>query len=139
MCAAASIVCRSVLQLAGVLGARQFAEFVRLGGAMLLRAAPPRGARADLSPSGWIAASRAQRSPELYAYFERVCHFALSVDLDDVLYPEIVETTKNMFRYGAPGIVEGGCAALTGELERRVRRGWRRAAAGARRARHRAG
>jgi len=25
-----------------------------------------------------------------------------------------------MFRYGAPGIVEGGCAALTGELERRV-------------------
>ena len=44
-------------------------------------------------------------SPELYAYFERVCHFALSVDLDDVLYPEIVETTKNMFRYGAPGMV----------------------------------
>jgi phytoene dehydrogenase-like protein len=37
-----------------------------------------------------------------------------------VLYPEIVETTKNMFRYGAPGIVDGGCAALTGELERRV-------------------
>ncbi len=35
-------------------------------------------------------------------------------------YPEIVETTKNMFRYGPPGIVEGGCAALTGELERRV-------------------
>jgi phytoene dehydrogenase-like protein len=61
------------------------------------------------------------RSPELYAYFERVCHFALSVDLEDVLYPEIVETTKNMFRYGAPGIVDGGCAALTGELERQVR------------------
>jgi phytoene dehydrogenase-like protein len=61
------------------------------------------------------------RSPQLYAYFERVCHFALSVDLDDVLYPEIVETTKNMFRYGPPGIVDGGCAALTGELERRVR------------------
>ncbi|HLY32718.1 MAG TPA: FAD-dependent oxidoreductase, partial [Ktedonobacterales bacterium] len=61
-----------------------------------------------------------QTSPELYAYFERVCHFALSVDLDDVTYPEIVETTKNMFRYGAPGIIEGGCAALTGELERRI-------------------
>jgi phytoene dehydrogenase-like protein len=25
-----------------------------------------------------------------------------------------------MFRYGAPGIVEGGCGALTGELERRI-------------------
>ena len=62
-----------------------------------------------------------RRSPELYAYFERVCHFALSVDLEDVLYPEIVETTKNMFRYGAPGIVDGGCATLTRELERRVR------------------
>ena len=62
-----------------------------------------------------------RRSPELYAYFERVCHFALSVDLEDILYPEIVETTKNMFRYGAPGIVDGGCASLTRELERRVR------------------
>ncbi len=112
-------VCRSVLQLAGVLGARQFAEFVRLGYAMLLRQPTP--AERTQTYREWLDAriSRAA-SPELYAYFERVCHFALSVDLDDVLYPEIVETTKNMFRYGAPGIVEGGCAALTGELERRV-------------------
>ena len=112
-------VCRSVLQLAGVLGARQFAEFVRLGYAMLLR--PPSPTEQTQTYRQWLdqRISRAA-SPELYAYFERVCHFALSVDLDDVLYPEIVETTKNMFRYGAPGIVEGGCAALTGELERRV-------------------
>jgi phytoene dehydrogenase-like protein len=112
-------VCRSVLQLAGVLGPRQFAEFVRLGYAMLLRA--PRPDERQQTYREWLdqRISRA-RSPELYAYFERVCHFALSVDLDDVSYPEIVETTKNMFRYGAPGIVEGGCAALTGELERRV-------------------
>lgn len=113
------LVCRSVLQLAGVLGARQFAQFVRLGGAMLLRQPHPEE-RAQ-TYRDWLdqRISRAT-SPELYAYFERVCHFALSVDLDDVLYPEIVETTKNMFRYGAPGIVDGGCAALTGELERRV-------------------
>ncbi|HUY75263.1 MAG TPA: FAD-dependent oxidoreductase [Ktedonobacterales bacterium] len=112
-------VCRSVLQLAGVLGVRQFAEFVRLGYAMLLRQPTP--AEQTQTYREWLD-SRISRaaSPELYAYFERVCHFALSVDLDDVLYPEIVETTKNMFRYGAPGIVEGGCAALTGELERRV-------------------
>ena len=113
------IVTRSVLQLASVLGARQFAQFVQLGYAMLLR--EPRPDERAQTYRQWLdqRISRAT-SPELYAYFERVCHFALSVDLDDVLYPEIVETTKNMFRYGAPGIVEGGCAALTGELERRV-------------------
>jgi phytoene dehydrogenase-like protein len=112
--------CRSVLQLAGVFGPRQFAQFVRLGYEMLLR--PPRPEERTLTYREWLdqRISRA-RSPELYAYFERICHFALSVDLDDVLYPEIVETTKNMFRYGAPGIVDGGCAALTGELEQRVR------------------
>ena len=112
-------VCRSVLQLAGVLGPRQFAEFVRLGGAMLLRQPLPE--ERGQTYREWLDRRISRdRSPELYPYFERVCHFALSVDLDDVLYPEIVETTKNMFRYGAPGIVEGGCAALTGELERRV-------------------
>ena len=112
-------VCRSVLQLAGVLGPRQFAEFLRLGYAMLLRA--PTMTESNLTYRDWLdqRISRAT-SPELYRYFERVCHFALSVDLDDVTYAEIVETTKNMFRYGAPGIVDGGCAALTGELERRV-------------------
>ena len=113
-------VCRSVLQLAAVLGLRQFAQFVRLGAEMLLR--EPRLDERAQTYRHWLE-HRISRStsPELYAYFERVCHFALSVDLDDVLYPEIVEGTKNMFRYGAPGIVDGGCAALTGELERRIR------------------
>jgi phytoene dehydrogenase-like protein len=115
-------VCRSVLQLAGVLGARQFAEFVRLGWAMLLKTPTP--VEAGQTYREWLDRRISpERSLELYRYFERVCHFALSVDLEDVSYPEIVETTKNMFRYGAPGIVDGGCAALIGELERRVRCG----------------
>jgi phytoene dehydrogenase-like protein len=115
-------ICRSVLQLAAVLGPRQFAEFVRLGWAMLLREPTP--AESGQTYREWLDQRISPaRSPELYRYFERVCHFALSVDLDEVSYPEIVETTKNMFRYGAPGIVDGGCAALTGELERRVRCG----------------
>jgi phytoene dehydrogenase-like protein len=115
-------VCRSVLQLAGVLGARQFAEFVRLGWAMLLKTPTPAEARQTYRE--WLDQRiSSDHSLELYRYFERVCHFALSVDLEDVSYPEIVETTKNMFRYGAPGIVDGGCAALIGELERRVRCG----------------
>jgi phytoene dehydrogenase-like protein len=111
--------CRSLLQLAAVLGPRQFAELLRLGAPMLLRR--PRPDEAALSYQDWLLRriSRA-RSPDLYAFFERMCHFALSVDLADVAYPEVVEVTKNMLRYGAPGVVEGGCAALTGELERRI-------------------
>jgi phytoene dehydrogenase-like protein len=113
------IVTRSVLQLANVLGPRQFGQFARLGYEMLLR--EPQPSERQQTYRQWLDQRISREvSPELYAYFERVCHFALSVDLDDVLYPEIVETTKNMFRYGAPGIVEGGCAALTGELEGRV-------------------
>ncbi len=113
-------VCRSVLQLAHVLGPRQFTQLVRLGGEMLLYRT--RAADRALSFRDWLLRRiERERSPELYAYFERICHFALSADLADVSYPEVVETTKNMLRYGAPGIVDGGCAAVTGELERRVR------------------
>jgi phytoene dehydrogenase-like protein len=112
-------VCRSVLQLAGVLGPRQFAQLFRLGGEMLFT--HPSAEERGQSFAAWLERRIARRrSPELYAYFERMAHFALSVDLPDVAYPEIVEITKNMLRYGAPGIVDGGCAALTGELERRV-------------------
>ncbi len=113
-------VCRSVLQLAGVLGPRQFGQFVKLGAEMLLGNATAKGPQETYRE--WLDQRISRRSsPELYAYFERVCHFALSVDLEDVPYPEIVETTKNMFRYGATGIVEGGCAALTSALEREVK------------------
>ena len=112
--------CRSILQLAGVLGPRQFAELCRLGGAMFLRS--PRPEERALTFRQWLdRRADEKRSPELYAFFARVCHFTLSVDLADVPYTEVVEITKNMLRYGPPGIVDGGCAALTGELERRVR------------------
>lgn len=113
---------RSVLQFASVFGPRQFGEFVRLGYEMLLR--QPRPNERMRTYRDWLneRISR-ERSPQLYTFFERVCHFTLSVDLEDVLYPEIVEATKNMFRYGPPGIAEGGCAAITGELERRVLQG----------------
>jgi phytoene dehydrogenase-like protein len=112
-------VCHSLLQLAGVFGPRQFAQFVRIGAAMLLRA--PRSDECALTFKAWLERRISRRdSPELYAYFERMAHFALSVDLAQLSYPETVETTKNMLRYGPPGVVEGGCAAITGALERRV-------------------
>jgi phytoene dehydrogenase-like protein len=112
-------VCRSILQLAGVLGPRQFAELCRLAAPMLLRA--PRSSERTQTFAQWLSLrSMRARSPDLYAYFERICHFALSVDQADVSYSEICEITRNMLRYGAPGVAEGGCAAVTGELERRV-------------------
>jgi phytoene dehydrogenase-like protein len=114
-------VCRSILQLAAVLGPRQFAELVRLGLRILTYRERP-GDRAQTFQDWVLRRISRERSPELYAYFERLCHFALSVDLADISYPEVVEITKNMLRYGAPGVVDGGCAAVTGELEARIRR-----------------
>jgi phytoene dehydrogenase-like protein len=112
-------VTRSMLQLAQVFGPRQFAQTLQLAAAMLLR--QPRPDECDLSYREWLdrRISR-QSSPELYAFFERICHFSFSIGLDDITYGEVIETMKNMFRYGPPGIVDGGCAALTGALERRV-------------------
>jgi phytoene dehydrogenase-like protein len=114
-------VCRSILQLAAVLGPRQFAELVRLGLRILTYRERP-GDRQQSFQEWVLRRISRERSPELYAYFERLCHFALSVDLADISYPEVVEITKNMLRYGAPGVVDGGCAAVTGELEARIRR-----------------
>ena len=112
-------VTRSMLQLAQVFGPRQFAQTLQLAAAMLLR--QPRPDERDLTYREWLDRRITRTSsPELYAFFERICHFSVSIDLDDITYGEVVETMKNMFRYGPPGIVDGGCAALTGELERRV-------------------
>jgi phytoene dehydrogenase-like protein len=112
-------VTRSMLQLAQVFGPRQFAQTLQLAVAMLLR--QPRPDERDLTYREWLDRRITRKSsPELYAFFERICHFSVSIDLDDITYGEVVETMKNMFRYGPPGIVDGGCAALTGELERRV-------------------
>ena len=112
-------VTRSMLQLAQVFGPRQFAQTLQLAAAMLLR--QPRPDERDLTYREWLERLITRKSsPELYAFFERICHFSVSIDLDDITYGEVIETMKNMFRYGPPGIVDGGCAALTGELERRV-------------------
>ncbi|MGH2509477.1 MAG: hypothetical protein ACRDHZ_19035, partial [Ktedonobacteraceae bacterium] len=60
------------------------------------------------------------RNPVLVAFFTSVSRFCLSLDLHQVTTEEVMRTTKHMFRFGAPGILEGGCGSLTGELERRV-------------------
>ncbi|HEY7348390.1 MAG TPA: FAD-dependent oxidoreductase [Ktedonobacterales bacterium] len=114
-------VCRSLLGVASFLGPRQFTRFVLLGPTLMARRLP--ADERDLPFTDWLKKYHVTptSSPELYAFFERISHFALSVPLEEISALEVAETTKNMFRYGPPGIVEGGCAAVTGELERRVR------------------
>ncbi|HEV2580404.1 MAG TPA: hypothetical protein VGT44_06080, partial [Ktedonobacteraceae bacterium] len=93
--------------------------FARVGYLMFLRPIPAH--ERALPFDQWLARHiNTERNPELVAFFERISRFALSLELRQVSTDEVVRTTKNMFRYGAPGIVEGGCAALTTELQRRV-------------------
>ncbi len=114
-------VCRSLLGVASFLGPGQFARFVLLGPTLMARRLP--SDERDLPFTAWLKKYHVTptSAPELYAFFERISHFALSVPLEQISAQEVAETTKNMFRYGPPGIVDGGCAAVTGELERRVR------------------
>lgn len=110
---------RGILGVFKVFGPRQFFWFTRLGYLMFFRPLPPH--ERDLPFDQWLARHiDVKRSPELRAFFERISRFALSLELHQVSAAEAITTTKNMLRYGAPGIVEGGCAALTGELQRRI-------------------
>src|SRR5947209_15746686 len=110
---------RGLLGVFKVLGPRQFFWCTRIGYLILFRQLPSH--ERDLPFSTWLARYiDVKRNPELVAIFECISRFALSLELNQVSTSEVISTTKNMFRYGAPGIVEGGCAALTGELEKRV-------------------
>lgn len=110
---------RGLLGTFKVFGLRQFFWFTRVGYLMFFR--PLLAHERDLPFDAWLARHiNVQRNPELVAFFASISRFALSLELHQVTAAEVVRTTKHMFRFGAPGIVEGGCGALTGELERRV-------------------
>ncbi len=101
------------------LGPRQFALLVSLGYQMFLRTLPQH--ELVLPYSVWLKQHiDIAKSPQLVAFFERVSRFALSLELSQVSTAEVVEITKNMFRYGAPAIVRGGCGGLTQALEQHV-------------------
>jgi len=110
---------RGLLGVFKIFGPRQFFWFTRVGYLMFLRGLP--ALERDLPFSLWLERHiDVQRNPELRAFFQRISRFALSLELDQVSTSEVIETTKNMFSYGAPGIVEGGCGALSGALERHI-------------------
>jgi phytoene dehydrogenase-like protein len=110
---------RGLLGIFKVLGSRQFFWFTYIGYLMFLRRLPA-GER-NLPFNQWLERHiDVMRNCELVAFFERISRFALSLELHQVSTEEVIKTTKNMLLFGAPGIVEGGCSALTREIERRV-------------------
>ena len=108
---------RGVLGTLKVFGPRQFFWFLRVGYLMFFHRLPaPERARPF---DEWLARHiDVRRNPELRAFFERISRFALSLELSQVSTGEVIRTTKNMFRFGAPAIVQGGCGALTADLQR---------------------
>lgn len=102
-----------------IFGPRQFFWFTRVGYLMFFRPLP--ADERNLSFRAWLERHiNVKRNPQLAAFFERIARFALSLELDEVSTAEVIAMTKNMFSYGAPGIVEGGCGALSAALERRI-------------------
>jgi phytoene dehydrogenase-like protein len=102
------------------LGPYQFFWFLRLGYLMFFR--PVSFEEQHLAFDVWLKRHiPVQRNPELVAFFASIARFALSLELHQVSTGEVVRTTKNMFRYGAPAIVQGGCGELTRRLEQHIR------------------
>lgn len=110
---------RGVLGVLKVFGPREFFWFTRAGYLMFFKPLPE---NERLLPFNvWLERHiDVRRNPELLAFFASISRFALSLELHQVTTEEVIRTTKHMFRFGAPGILEGGCGALTGELERCV-------------------
>lgn len=111
---------RGLLGVYRVFGPRQFLWFTRVGYLMFLRPLP--AAERQLPFATWLDRYiDMQRNPELVAFFTSISRFALSLELHQVTTEEVIRTTKHMLRFGAPGILRGGCGALTSELEHRLR------------------
>jgi phytoene dehydrogenase-like protein len=111
---------RGLLGMYRVLGPRQFFRFVRVGYLMFFKKLP--AAERTLPFDVWLARHvNIQRNRELLAFFASLSRFALSLELHQITTAEVIRTTKHMFRFGAPGILQGGCGALTHELEQLVR------------------
>ncbi len=110
---------RGILGTLKVFGPRQSFWFTRVGYLMLFHRLP--ASERAMPFDQWLARQvNVERNPELRAFFERISRFALSLELHQVSTDEVIRTTKNMFRFGAPGIVQGGCGALTAELQRSI-------------------
>jgi phytoene dehydrogenase-like protein len=108
-----------ILGLFKVFGPRQFFWFIRIGYLMFFRRLPRE--QRGLPFDKWLEHHiDVNRNCELTAFFTSISRFALSLELHQVSAEEVIKTTKHMFRFGPPAIVEGGCGALSKELEQCV-------------------
>ncbi len=111
----------SLLSIWKVFGARNIGHMLQLGYAMVLPQQKPE--ENSITFAEWLDQQNISREkhPEIVLFFERISHFALSADLDQVSYLEIRKTFIQMLRYGPPGIVHGGCKSVADALEAFVR------------------
>ena len=110
---------RGLLGVLRFLGPRQSWWFLRLGYLMFFRPLPEQ--ERGLPFDQWLERHiNVKRNPQLVAFFQSISRFALSLELSQVSTVEVVRTTKNMFRFGAPAIVQGGCGQLTAQLTQTI-------------------
>ncbi len=110
---------RGLLGVARFLGPMQFCWFLRLGYLMFFHTLPRK--ERSMPFDVWLERHiPVERNPQLVSFFTAISRFALSLELSQVSTAEVVRITKNMFRYGAPAIVQGGCGELSRSLEQHV-------------------
>jgi phytoene dehydrogenase-like protein len=110
---------RGLLGILRFLGPRQSWWFLRMGYLMFIRPLPEQ--ERNLPFNLWLERHiNVKRNAQLVAFFQSISRFALSLELSQVSTGEVIQTTKNMLRFGAPGIVQGGCGELTHQLTQMV-------------------
>ncbi len=109
-----------LLAVTKFLAPTQIFWFLRAGWLMFFRPLPEH--ERALPFSLWLERHvPVKRTPQLVAFFASISRFALSLELHQVSTAEVVRITKNMLRFGAPAIVQGGCGEITRQLEHMVR------------------
>jgi hypothetical protein len=110
---------RGLLGILRFLGPRQSWWFLRMGYLMFIRPLPEQ--ERSLPFNLWLERHiDVKRNAQLAAFFQSISRFALSLELSQVSTEEVIQTTKNMLRFGAPGIVQGGCGELTHQLTQMI-------------------
>lgn len=110
---------RGLLAVSRFLGARQFLGLIYIGYLLFVKKLSP--GEQELSFDTWFRQKLSvKRYHLLYAFFECISCFALSLRLKQVSVIDVACITKNMLRYGAPAIVQGGCGELTKQLEQHI-------------------
>ncbi len=112
---------RGLLEVCKFLNLYQIFWFLRVGYLMFFCRLPQH--ECTLSFDRWLEHHiPIEGNSQLIAFFQSISRFALSMELSQIGTAEVIRITKNMLRYGAPAIVQGGCGELTKQLEETIKR-----------------